>query len=248
MLLCRSVAATRLVVCGKLPIVPAVSCRMEVSVNVEEEETTAGVSGGGACASGSNSQGEDISPPTKSRPRTKGLILFDAHSHIHDERSAPFLDELLANSGKLGVGCVALNGTSPDDWERVGGLSSLPDLWHTDFTEKNANRDKEPKTNPLRKLAEEEKMSTTEATTIADESVLPYIECDAPLLLPSFGVHPYKIEQALQFQEEEEGLDWKQFLRQMLEAHPFGAVGEIGLHNAGSDNVRLIGSIPPYAF
>eukprot|EP01138_Halocafeteria_seosinensis_P006954 gb/GECG01007112.1/.p1 GENE.gb/GECG01007112.1/~~gb/GECG01007112.1/.p1 ORF type:complete len:391 (+),score=58.49 gb/GECG01007112.1/:1-1173(+) len=172
---------------------------------------------------------DSSSPSTKSRPTEAGLILFDAHSHIQDDRCSSYIDEILGNAGKLGVGCIAINGTTPNDWERVAGFSSLPDLWHTHFVDHDAHHGD---TNPLRKLKEDEKMSSAQASNVASNSVLPYIECDAPLLIPSFGVHPYKVEEALEFKDEDDGLNWKEFLEQLLLAHPYAGVGEIGIHHA----------------
>jgi TatD DNase family protein len=49
--------------------------------------------------------------------------LYDAHNHLHDERLATRLEEVLAELPRLGIQRVVVNGTSERDWPAVEALA-----------------------------------------------------------------------------------------------------------------------------
>jgi TatD DNase family protein len=51
------------------------------------------------------------------------MRLYDAHNHLQDERFHGAQDELLKAAVKLGVGCMAVNGSCEEDWPAVLDLA-----------------------------------------------------------------------------------------------------------------------------
>ncbi len=47
------------------------------------------------------------------------MKFFDAHSHLHDERLAPYLDEAVKELERLPVVAAVVNGTREEDWPSV---------------------------------------------------------------------------------------------------------------------------------
>lgn len=47
------------------------------------------------------------------------MQLFDAHNHIHDERTYSMLDEVMERARNAGVARMTVKGCSEDDWPRV---------------------------------------------------------------------------------------------------------------------------------
>ena len=47
----------------------------------------------------------------------------DAHNHLQDDWLAPHLEGIAAESGRLGIGAMVVNGTSEADWPRVAALA-----------------------------------------------------------------------------------------------------------------------------
>ena len=50
-------------------------------------------------------------------------MLYDAHNHLQDEWLEPHLDTIVTELSRLPYGAAVVNGTHPDDWERVAALS-----------------------------------------------------------------------------------------------------------------------------
>jgi TatD DNase family protein len=50
-------------------------------------------------------------------------MLFDAHNHLQDEWLTPHLDAVARQLSAIGVAGVVVNGTHPDDWDRVSALA-----------------------------------------------------------------------------------------------------------------------------
>lgn len=50
-------------------------------------------------------------------------MLCDAHNHLQDDWLAPHLDGIAAESGRLGLGAMVVNGTSEADWPLVAALA-----------------------------------------------------------------------------------------------------------------------------
>jgi TatD DNase family protein len=49
--------------------------------------------------------------------------LIDAHNHLHDERLAPFREEVIAELERDGIEAAVVNGTQEEDWDAVARLA-----------------------------------------------------------------------------------------------------------------------------
>jgi TatD DNase family protein len=51
------------------------------------------------------------------------MRLYDAHNHLQDDRLAPRLDSILAETGRLGIVRMVVNGSCEKDWPQVLALA-----------------------------------------------------------------------------------------------------------------------------
>lgn len=94
--------------------------------------------------------------------------MIDAHLHLQDSHLQSVLPAVLKQAKTQGIQKLVVNGTHPEDWDRVEALAH-----------------------------------------------------QSPLVLPSFGLHPWWVGR--------EASHWLENLGERLERHPEAAVGEIGL-------------------
>src|SRR5688572_5835311 len=52
------------------------------------------------------------------------LPIYDAHNHLHDERLAPHLPNIIEALTSIPVRKVVVNGTRPEDWPTVSKLAA----------------------------------------------------------------------------------------------------------------------------
>jgi len=53
------------------------------------------------------------------------MRFYDAHNHLQDERLAPHLESILAETKRVGVARMVVNGSCEEDWPRVAELARL---------------------------------------------------------------------------------------------------------------------------